>query len=440
MISSVVFSQDGSRIISGSADKSIRIQDAAWKREMLPVHATYDAVTRLGVSCDDRWIATGDSNGVVQVWSAESGLLERKLSGHTYPITALGMHPTKPILVSGSSDSTIRFWMLSDNAGKLAEEPKQPEPFRLGEGESAWAITFSSDGNLVAVGSTEGIVRVFDARTKVEKPAITAHSSIVKGLKFTAGDSQLITAGLLKGGKQSEIRVWNVASGELVRHLATIDGAWTAGIAVHGNRVASGNNTGEVSVWDFETSEQLVPNFRAHDKEIHGIAFSPDGTLLATGDEDGLVRIWNCAALADGKMELRLAKTLTEHKGIVNSVAFSHGGTRLVSCSNDGTARVWLLRELLPLRSWENIEHCADEQRVVPGSEKASVPGSENSVIAQSPQPPEKPSVRSNPTSSRHTPRVFRMSWLQKIVLLCFVAFVTVIAVAGRHGRAREEG
>ena len=65
-----------------------------------------------------------------------------------------------------------------------------------------------------------------------------------------------------------------------------------------------------------------------------GVAFSPDGTLLATASNDHTARIWDTATGTT-------RTTLTGHTGPVNGVAFSPDGTLLATAAGDGTARIW---------------------------------------------------------------------------------------------------
>ena len=97
-------------------------------------------------------------------------------------------------------------------------------------------------------------------------------------------------------------------------------------------RVAVGSGDGTVTIWD-EKSGEAVHTLR-HDRGVWALAFSPDGRLLAAGEDAGTVRLWNVA-------DWRKLKKFPGHSGIVFSLAFNPEGTRLVSGSWDGTAQVW---------------------------------------------------------------------------------------------------
>eukprot|EP00873_Tetraselmis_striata_P006292 jgi/Tetstr1/426556/TSEL_001632.t1 len=104
-----------------------------------------------------------------------------------------------------------------------------------------------------------------------------------------------------------------------------------------GTLLASASEDGTVRVWNALTGEAALPQpLRGHTGKVTSVAFSPHGTRLASASEDGTVRVWN--ALTG---EEALPQPLRGHTGEVTSVAFSPHGTRLASASYDGTVRVW---------------------------------------------------------------------------------------------------
>ena len=97
---------------------------------------------------------------------------------------------------------------------------------------------------------------------------------------------------------------------------------------------------GVILLWDV-TSGQKTAMLEGHTKPITSLAFSPDGTLIASGAEDKTIIVW------DAKNGSQL-KVLQGHSGAINSLAFSPDGTLLYSGSLDGTVIIWSLEQLLP--------------------------------------------------------------------------------------------
>jgi WD40 repeat protein len=102
-----------------------------------------------------------------------------------------------------------------------------------------------------------------------------------------------------------------------------------------GTTLASGGADGTVRLWDVATRRQIGRPHTRHTRAVHSVAFSPDGTTLASGSADGTVRLWN---VATGR---QIGEPLTGTSGDIESVAFSPDGTTLAVGSADGTVRLW---------------------------------------------------------------------------------------------------
>jgi eukaryotic-like serine/threonine-protein kinase len=87
-----------------------------------------------------------------------------------------------------------------------------------------------------------------------------------------------------------------------------------------------------VRLWDARTFDELA--ILQHGNRVYGLAFSPDGTRLATACGDNTIRLWNVSSRQE-VCELR------GHEAYVHAVAFSPDGTRLASASGDFTVRIW---------------------------------------------------------------------------------------------------
>jgi WD40 repeat protein/serine/threonine protein kinase len=102
-----------------------------------------------------------------------------------------------------------------------------------------------------------------------------------------------------------------------------------------GTRLASASSDGTVRVWDAITGREVLPPLRGHAGVVYAVAYSPDGKQLATAGGHGTVKIWD---VATGQSRALIGHTETEY---VTSVAFSPDGRRLVSGDHEGTVRVW---------------------------------------------------------------------------------------------------
>ena len=132
-----------------------------------------------------------------------------------------------------------------------------------------------------------------------------------------------------------------------------------------GERLA-GRYYPQAAIWDAWTGERLL-TISGHSGDVFGVAFSRDGTRLATGSADGTARIWDAQS---GEELVRLSG----HGGLVALVDFSPDGTRLLTGGGDGTARVWDVSETAGAEVWServasewvgSLEYDADGTRLV---------------------------------------------------------------------------
>ncbi|KAJ5746704.1 hypothetical protein N7520_011886 [Penicillium odoratum] len=135
------------------------------------------------------------------------------------------------------------------------------------------------------------------------------------------------------GSDDCTVRLWDAVTGTLLQTLRGYKGSpLSVAFSADSRRVASGAWDGTVWVWDTVTGA-LLKTMYCHAYEVLSIAFSPDGRF-ASGSRDGTVRIWDSSTGA-------LQETLTVHSGSVYSVSFSLGGRLLISGSEDGTVQLW---------------------------------------------------------------------------------------------------
>jgi WD40 repeat protein len=144
-----------------------------------------------------------------------------------------------------------------------------------------------------------------------------------------SSDAKLIAAA------SNELTVWDVATGELRETWSHPASSWITALSFRhkGGVLAAGDDDGIVRLWDWANQEELV-RIPAHKKAVSALAFSPDGRFLATAGEEKLIHIW------DAESGQR-AGTLSGHTDRIPALAWHPDGRRLVSAGWDTTARVW---------------------------------------------------------------------------------------------------
>jgi WD40 repeat protein/tRNA A-37 threonylcarbamoyl transferase component Bud32 len=197
-----------------------------------------------------------------------------------------------------------------------------------GHTDQVWSVAFSPDGQRLASGSREGVVKVWDATTGQVLHTLPGHTAVVLGVAFSPDGSRLASAG------DGVVKVWDATTGAV---LHTLQGRARCGHSVafspDGERLAASGSEGVVKVWDMRTGQENL-TLKGHTCPVNRVVFSPDGTRLASASSDGTVKVW------DARIEKEALLTL-KHTDSVFGVAFSPDGTRLASACLDWTVKVW---------------------------------------------------------------------------------------------------
>lgn len=242
------------------------------------------------------------------------------LSGHTAGITSITLSPSGKILATGSEDATVKLW-----------DTQSQKEFATLTGHTAgvYAVAFSADGKLLASGGDDNTVKLWDAATYQVLATLEGHDAGVYSLAVSPNGKILASA-----SDDKTVRLWDIAS----RHeLATLTGH-TAGVyslafSPDGKILVSGSEDNSAKLWDVKTQRQ-IGTLLGHSAGVYSLAFSPKGNILATGSNDSSVKLWNTTT------RQQLA-ALRGHSAGVTTLAFSHDGQSVATGSDDATARLW---------------------------------------------------------------------------------------------------
>ncbi|VUC28482.1 unnamed protein product, partial [Clonostachys rosea] len=214
-----------------------------------------------------------------------------------------------------------------------------------GHTESVCALAFSCDSRLLASGSDDSTVRLWDLETGSELHRLTGHKGGILSVAFSYSNANLLAS----GSEDGTIRLWNLETGTELKKLECHKSCVTSVVFSQRNPniLASGSNDGMVRLWDLETKTELK-KLESHGRLICSISFSNHGeNLLASGSDDGTVRVWDI----DKGSSLHL---LMGHEGPIECVAFSNISKVLASASVDFTMRLWDSESGLALKRLEN--------------------------------------------------------------------------------------
>ncbi|WP_131785941.1 trypsin-like peptidase domain-containing protein [Protofrankia symbiont of Coriaria ruscifolia] len=395
----VVFTRDGGVCFSASLERSVSTRDTHSGKEIIRFRARSSPVA-MSPDDDGSRVAIAYRDGPIRVHDVATGDETARID-HSHQFIQIKLSADGTRLATISADRTAQMWKARAEA----------ELLRFSHPDLVTAVCFSPDGSRLATACEDGPVRLWNIRTG-EKVLEVGGAAATNRVRFNLDGSWLVT-----GGDDGAATVWETASGEIVRRvehrsmvndvaisrdsrlLATADaggtvrvldltapgnhqrfatrpGGWitsvefdpagrhvavltddritavwdchtatevwrgidTTAAAFHpsGSVLATADVEGSVRLWDFLRSDLIDEVCRS--REIRSITFSPDGCDLAVAGSGGLLQIWTVSLDAG---DLRAESRSIGGGSWVKTSAFNATGSMIATGGRDGTARVW---------------------------------------------------------------------------------------------------
>jgi WD40 repeat protein/serine/threonine protein kinase len=285
-VQSLAFSPDGKMLAAGTATNTVQLWDTAlWQPLEAPLTGHQNSITSLAFSPDGKMLASSDNSGAVLVWDmAPADTIQHKID-YTNRVFSAAYSPDGRTIAVGDSKGAVT---LRDAAtGRLlgtldaAQNPASHQSSILHGGPlSIESLAFSPDGRMLAAGRFDGTIFLWDAATRQPITHFHGEPSLLS-LTFGA-DNLTLAAGYASG----DILLWNTATGQVARSFkhAAQNSITTFSIALSrdGRLLATGNKNA-VTLWNTATGKQ-VAQLKGHQASVRGVAFSPDGHTLASID------------------------------------------------------------------------------------------------------------------------------------------------------------
>jgi len=369
-VMSLAFSPDSKTLVSGSRDKTIILWDVTTQQPLgQPLTGHRGEVTNLGFSPDGKFLASGGSDSTVILWDFTNRLqFGQPLRDHQSMVKCVAFSPDGKILVSSSNKITL--WNvltrqpchlpIPDNQDKFSRvifspdgetlvlvdssfnihlwdpttQKKIGQPF-IGHWGSIWSMAFNSHYNILASGSADGSIILWDASTRRPFNKLLTKKRSGGSLAFSPDGRTLAF-----GDDYGNIILWNVInSGRQLNRPLIGDSSGSVSSMVFspdGRTLAASHNDSVIILWDIQTRQQIGQPLIGHHNEVKSLAFSPNSNILFSASKDQTINLWDVAT------HQQLGQTITvpiDHS--IGSIAISPDCKILASSSSDGTIVLW---------------------------------------------------------------------------------------------------
>ena len=356
----LAFSPDETVLVRCGPGISIRFWDMKEQREREPMVVPHTSrVNDVAFAPDGRILATCSWDSLIKLWDAdaETHQLLRTFTGHQSHANCLAFAPDGKTMASASSDATVRIWNVGDqrirnatNTSNVVESHRElgsvgeesgPLSTLRGHTGPIYSVAYSPDGKMLASASGDGTVKLWPGEG-LRRLEILEHEDWPYSVAFSPDDRTLAT-----GSFDGAVRLWDSKTLEIKddirrahqnnvftvvfspdgKWLASCDGVWRESGTRHFG------TPGEVKLWNLADPNEPI-NLSAFTTGVRAVAFSPSSMLLATGDHDGWLRIWNLDS-----RQLMAPPRQVSQRGRINVVRFSPDGQLLATLATSWSPR-----------------------------------------------------------------------------------------------------
>ncbi|MBW7880651.1 MAG: TIR domain-containing protein [Anaerolineae bacterium] len=332
----VAYADDGRLVISAGADGQLLVWDTATTTLLrsFTVPGTGE-FTSLAVSADgDQVLSGGASAGAafLRLWDVTSAAIMIDMPGHTGRAVAVFRPDGRTILSGGRDDdpenpdddqqgNNLRVFDIA--TGRTVQQ-------LTGHTNLVGAVDVSPDGRYAVSGSFDNTVRVWDiaAGTGIQ---VGTHTNQVIGVRFTPDGYAVIAVS--RGG---QIMMWHANGDGLIRQFIDPAGDITSvqalALSADGSLLLTGGDESIVRLWDVATGD-LLETVTIEDRAVRALGFHPDGTHFVVGSVNGSLTLWSTDGDSTGR--------LTGHSRAIITAEYTPDGMHVLSTSFDGTLRVW---------------------------------------------------------------------------------------------------
>jgi len=294
-------------------------------------------------------------------------------TGHLASVNALTWSPDGKLIASASDDTFVQVFDASSGQRKL---------IYTGHSKEVTAVSWSPNGKFIASGSQDGTVQVWDATDGRKIFTYTRHTDRVNGVSWSRDSRQIVS-----GSEDKTVQVWNAVDGALsFNFLGHTAGVLCVGWQPNDSSVASGSWDGTLRDWatiqhgnHFNAGEQIFSYDGHGENEVNALAWSPNGSFIASAGADQTVQISN-GINGTPRLPFFTGHRSNQHLNPVRSVSWSPDGNLIVSGDSFSTIYVWTFADRKIIFTYQGQKGAVNAVGWSPDGKKIASAGSDTTV------------------------------------------------------------